>query len=231
LIMILFTLALIWSIFGEVDIVAVAHGKIIPSGHSKIIQSVETSVVKAIHVKDGQKVNAGDLLIELDTTITKADFDNASQQNQSLDSDQQRTQYLINLLDAQLNKQNNILRTAKAELDPLQYQILDNSWHEYQQQHNVLQSAYQQKQSELAATNATVSKLQQVLPLTEKRMNAFDIWSSSKNILSKRKILKPSAASSNASPRKSARPNHKSSNTNTSTNARSRNHSLKSPPK
>ena len=63
-------LALAWASFGTVDIVATAPGKIIPTGRTKVIQPFETGVVRAIHVRDGQSVKAGDLLIELDPTIS-----------------------------------------------------------------------------------------------------------------------------------------------------------------
>ncbi len=72
-IILIFCLALAWASFGKIDIVASAQGKIIPSGRSKIIQPFETGVVRAIHVRDGQSVKAGDLLIELDTTISQAE--------------------------------------------------------------------------------------------------------------------------------------------------------------
>src|ERR1700687_4665350 len=62
----LFVLALAWASLSHVDIVATATGKIIPTGHSKLIQPFETGVVRAIHVANGQNVNVGDALIELD---------------------------------------------------------------------------------------------------------------------------------------------------------------------
>src|SRR6202048_4374414 len=68
-----FAVALGWACIGTVDIVAVAPGKIIPSGRTKTIQPFETGVVRAIHVRDGQSVKAGDVLIELDPTMTDAD--------------------------------------------------------------------------------------------------------------------------------------------------------------
>ena len=70
----LFTVAVLWSIFGSVDEVAVAPGKLIPTGYTKTIQAEDKGVVKVIHVKDGSKVQVGDILIELDTTFTAADL-------------------------------------------------------------------------------------------------------------------------------------------------------------
>src|SRR5437868_10752886 len=68
-----FVLALVWACIGTVDIVATAPGKIIPSGRSKIIQPFEIGVVRTIHVRDGDIVKAGQVLIELDPTINAAE--------------------------------------------------------------------------------------------------------------------------------------------------------------
>src|SRR5512136_1271192 len=65
----LLCLGLIWASLGTVDIIASAPGKIIPSGGTKVIQPFEIGVVRAIHVRDGENVKAGDPLIELDTTM------------------------------------------------------------------------------------------------------------------------------------------------------------------
>src|SRR5712692_2760 len=71
----LFCAALTWASVGTVDIVATAPGKIIPSGRTKVVQPFETGVVRAIRVRDGQTVKAGDVLIELDPTMTDAERD------------------------------------------------------------------------------------------------------------------------------------------------------------
>ncbi|HEV7258714.1 MAG TPA: HlyD family type I secretion periplasmic adaptor subunit [Bosea sp. (in: a-proteobacteria)] len=70
----IFAAALVWSCIGTVDIVAIAPGKIIPSGRTKMIQPFDTGVVRAIQVRDGQSVKAGDVLIDLDTTAVDAEL-------------------------------------------------------------------------------------------------------------------------------------------------------------
>ncbi|WP_315759667.1 MULTISPECIES: HlyD family type I secretion periplasmic adaptor subunit [unclassified Bradyrhizobium] len=72
-IMLFFSIALGWSIVGYVDIIASAQGKIVPTGRTKTIQPLEAGVVAAIHVQDGDKVRAGDVLVELDRTVTEAE--------------------------------------------------------------------------------------------------------------------------------------------------------------
>jgi hemolysin D len=69
----IFCFSVAWASLGKIDIVASAPGRIIPSGGTKVIQPFETGIVRAIHVRDGQHVNAGDVLIELDPTINESD--------------------------------------------------------------------------------------------------------------------------------------------------------------
>lgn len=67
-------LVLVWSIAGSVDEVAIAPGKIIPAGQVKVVQAEDKGIVKAIHVKDGMRVTQGQVLVELDPTVSGADL-------------------------------------------------------------------------------------------------------------------------------------------------------------
>ena len=69
---------ILWASWAEVDIIASAQGKIVPSGKVKIIQPLETGVVKTIFVKEGQHIKAGDKLIALDYTSSQAVADRLS---------------------------------------------------------------------------------------------------------------------------------------------------------
>ena len=69
---------LLWSVLGQVDIIVNANGKIIPSARTKTIGSVDVASVRALHVSEGQSVKAGDLLIDLDTSMQDAEHDKAS---------------------------------------------------------------------------------------------------------------------------------------------------------
>jgi hemolysin D len=68
-------IAIVWSVFGKVDIVATAGGRIVPAGKTKILQPADTGIVTAIHVSDGDHVKAGDILIELNANQVSADRD------------------------------------------------------------------------------------------------------------------------------------------------------------
>ena len=66
-------LTLLWAVFGRMDVVATAQGRIVPNDRSKTIQPFEVATVKRILVSDGQQVEAGEALIELDATRAEAD--------------------------------------------------------------------------------------------------------------------------------------------------------------
>jgi hemolysin D len=65
--------AIVVSIVAEVDIAATGIGRLIPDGQAKIVQSFETGFVSEILVDDGSRVEAGDILIRLDTRDAAAD--------------------------------------------------------------------------------------------------------------------------------------------------------------
>jgi hemolysin D len=69
-----FVIALTWAIVGRVDEVAVAQGKVIPSGYTKVVQAEDKGIVRKINVRNGSGVKEGDVLIEMDTVITEADM-------------------------------------------------------------------------------------------------------------------------------------------------------------
>lgn len=62
----------IWATVGQISIVATAPGKFIPDGHLKEVQPLESSIVRGIDVTEGQHVRKGQLLVELDPTLSAA---------------------------------------------------------------------------------------------------------------------------------------------------------------
>jgi hemolysin D len=62
----LLAMLLAWAQIGRVDVVAVAAGRVIPDGRSKVLQSLDGGIVRAIHVREGEQVQEGQVLLELD---------------------------------------------------------------------------------------------------------------------------------------------------------------------
>lgn len=65
--------ALGWSWFGHLDVVAVAPGKLVPQSFIKIMQPADAGIVREILVKEGDQVNEGQILMRMDARIAAAD--------------------------------------------------------------------------------------------------------------------------------------------------------------
>ncbi|PID30532.1 hypothetical protein CR983_02665 [Candidatus Saccharibacteria bacterium] len=79
LIIIMLVVGLTWSYVGRLDVVASASGKIIPADSVKTVQAAGPGVVKSIDVSEGQSVKKGQLLIQLDPSLAKAEVKAAEQ--------------------------------------------------------------------------------------------------------------------------------------------------------
>jgi hemolysin D len=166
----LFCLALAWASFGTVDIVATATGKIIPTGRTKVIQPFETGVVRAIHVRDGQRVKAGDLLIELDPTISGAELGHLKSDLVSADLEVAR-------LRAELSGNANPLDAfnppegAPATLIEMNRQFLISQTAEQRAKLAAIDGQLSQKEAERATTAATITKIEATIPLLQQRVD------------------------------------------------------------
>lgn len=87
--------ALAWACIGEVDVVAVAPGRVVAVGHTKTVQAPEAAVVRAIRVADGDAVRAGQVLVELDATAPRAELARLADERLQLAADAARLRALL----------------------------------------------------------------------------------------------------------------------------------------
>ncbi len=62
-----------WALIGQLDVIISAEGKLTPQTLIKIVQPAEAGILKALLVKEGDQVKAGQVLARLDTTLAQAD--------------------------------------------------------------------------------------------------------------------------------------------------------------
>jgi hemolysin D len=158
----LFVIALAWSILGQVDIVAVAPGRIVVSDRTKVIQPLETSVVRRILVQDGDRVEAGQLLVELDATLAAADKANVQEQWAYASSESERTAALLRALDS---------GTAPviAHADSARRSQLQAEWQDIQARRAKLAAELQRRRAEMVTVQETIAKLEATVPLARTR--------------------------------------------------------------
>lgn len=172
--MVLFVLALVWSIFGEVDIVATAPGRIIVSDRTKVIQPLEASVVKAVLVKDGDKVHAGQVLVELDPTMATADKASVQEQLKAAHSEEQRTQALLQLLSKEKLLAQILSGLEGDSSTKLQLKAqLQAEWQDISAKLAKLDAESNRRQAEIATVKASIAKLEATVPMAQSREADF----------------------------------------------------------
>lgn len=163
-----FTAGTLWTTFGWIDIVATAQGKIIPSGYSKIIQPYETGVIASIHVQDGQTVKQGDVMIELDSTLNRADRDRAFNEYRAAKVEAARLQALI-------KGQSTFEAPPDAERAAvlLQQQLLRDQFAEYQAKMAAAQHLVDQRQAAVEQTKENILRLEATVPMETERAETY----------------------------------------------------------
>ncbi|WP_432695230.1 HlyD family type I secretion periplasmic adaptor subunit [Marinobacterium sp. YM272] len=178
----LFSIGVIWACVGEVDIVATAEGKIVPSGQVKTIQPYELGVVSKILVSEGQLVKAGDPLVILDQAQTAADERRLTQE-----SIQNRLNYLrLEQLSRYVDLFSNEITTEPIGIDesdrPIgssdqqfrhQQILLTQQQLSFRAQYEQLDQQILDKRAELKVNHALIDKLSGTLPLITQRVDAL----------------------------------------------------------
>ena len=190
----LIVLLILWASWAEIDIIATAQGKIVPSGRVKIIQPLETGVVKTIFVKEGQHVKAGDKLIALDNTASQADADRLSNEWRGQTADLARLQHFIVKLEykkadsgTEQGKQHNQAseHNQLTKLAPLvslsslpllelnQRLLLESSWQEYRSKLASFRSEIVKLIAEKKAIKINIRRLSKTLPLVTEQVESL----------------------------------------------------------
>jgi len=163
-----FAIAVIWAVLGKVDVVAVAHGRIVPEGGVKTIQPLEIGKVRAIHVRDGDRVRAGDVLIELDPTASEVDVDQLRRELLELDLVLRRLGAHLRGLDGRPPEfqpsdgaEPRIVRMHEAQLEA--------DLRAFQSRVATIEAEISRRLAEIDTIKAEIGKYRQILPLNKER--------------------------------------------------------------
>ena len=164
-ILVLVVVLLTWSFLGEINEVAVAGGKVIPSGQVKTVQVKNKGIVKEITVEEGQLVQEGDVLVILDPTTTTADYDSLKKRAAYYKLDIQR-------LTAELTQQP-FTPEEDPDLEPhdlaAEMALYQSRTSDYHTQRQSRLDVIDQKMARLQATQATYEKYAQVLAIQQEK--------------------------------------------------------------
>ena len=161
--LVLLVVGLAWAFLGHINEVAVAEGRVIPTGQAKTIQVKNKGIIKEINVTEGQEVQEGDVLVVLDPTTTTADYDNLKKRAAYYKLDIQR-------LTAELTGQ-----AFTPERDPdleahdlaAELALYQSRTSDYQTQRQSRQDVIAQKRARLQSTQSTYEKYAEGLKIAQ----------------------------------------------------------------
>lgn len=115
--------AIIWACCSKIDVVVTSTGSIQPVGNINVVKSYSSGTVKAINVVEGQYVNHGDILIELDTEALDIDVNQLNIQKMILEAQHEIYTMIKDSKDMSVVKASDY----EAELQPYIQAILDSN--------------------------------------------------------------------------------------------------------
>ncbi|MBI4783261.1 MAG: HlyD family type I secretion periplasmic adaptor subunit [Oscillatoriophycideae cyanobacterium NC_groundwater_1537_Pr4_S-0.65um_50_18] len=185
-----------WATFSKVDEVATAPAEVIPSTRIQPVKALSGGLLRDIQVKEGDRVKQGTPLVQLDPTLTDAEYQSAQQLYQKMQDnlarmqaelsgkagtntlDQFQDQLLVSRLkesQAAINQQQGAIKAAQAELTRLQATLRFASTKERSLSMLAVEGAiprldYLDTQSQVASLQAEMSAKEQELYQAQQEM-------------------------------------------------------------
>lgn len=158
----MFACSLAWACLGRLDIHATAQGRIIPAGKTKPVAASELAMVAAIFVKDGDRVQQGQVLVDLDPAAPQSDLLRLRREMQE--------QMVIALRQrALLDGETTITPPAGADISAALLEVHERQLRQRLADHRAtidgLENERRQKQAERSGNLADIERLRETVPL------------------------------------------------------------------
>lgn len=163
----LFIILLLWAIFGRLNIIASAEGRLVPKTYVKIVQPADAGIVREILVKEGQAVRAGQILMRMDKSLSDADA-------KTIRNEMALRSLQLRRIDAELGGTPMVRKSD--DPDDLFGQIeLQYGGHQksYVDALEQAQAAYRKAQREYESAREVLSKLKEVTPMLKQQADAY----------------------------------------------------------
>lgn len=160
--------ALAWASFARIEEIARATGRVVPSGQARVVESLEGGIVRQIQVREGDTVEAGQVLIQLDDTGSGANLGELRAQQMALTARAIR-------LEAELAEAHQPDFT-QAGIDPnsplavRESALFDSRAASYLGQSAVLEAQVQQRDQEITRLSAALDRLAENIALLDEEI-------------------------------------------------------------
>jgi membrane fusion protein, hemolysin D len=163
----LFAGLVIWALIGRLDVIAVAPGKLVPSSYVKVVQPSDAGIVKDILVREGDLVQAGQVLVRMDASLSQAD-------TRQIASQLMITGLQLRRIDAELSGQ---VPERLPDDDPVSFEQVLAQYHAHRQAHlDALggeRAALSRAEQGLMRARRDEAKLRETLPIYQDQERAW----------------------------------------------------------
>lgn len=175
----MFTVLILWSVIGKIDIIATAAGKLMPASNIKTIQTLTDSEIEEIYVQEGEYVKAGQDLIKFNQTEVIANISRIENEIEALKIAIARLQALLTE-----NPQENFNydRDIDAYLIKMHADLLKSQIIEKSARIDVLKGQIAKAEKEKDTISADLGRIEKLLPSVTERIEK-------KKILVDKKLL------------------------------------------
>lgn len=179
LIMLMFTVLILWSVLGKIDIIATATGKLMPASSIKTIQTLVDSEIEEIYVQEGQYVKEGQDLIKFNQTEVQANIRRIKNEMKALEIAVARLQALLTD-----NPEENFIydETIDEYLIKMHSGLLKSQMTEKAAKIEVLNGQIAKAEKEKDTIRADLKRIEKLLPSVEERIEK-------KKILADKKLI------------------------------------------
>ncbi|GHE22862.1 HlyD family type I secretion periplasmic adaptor subunit [Halomonas urumqiensis] len=157
-----------WAYFAPIDEVTRGSGRVIPSSQLQKVQSFDGGVVQNIQVREGQLVEAGQVLMSIDPTRFVSNFRENRAQAQSLRAKAERLRALVT--ETPFNPAED-LRTNAPDIVAQEREVYESRREELRQQEGILEDRIRQREEELNEAIARRDTAQREANMASQELN------------------------------------------------------------
>ena len=161
-------LLVVWSYFAEIDEVAKGDGKVIPSQQLQVLQSYDGGIVQDILVREGQTVEAGQVLLKVDPTRFLSSLEENTTQFAALAAKVQR---LSALTQGDVLRFNRELRERAPTVVDNERKLYNSNLAELDEVAAGSDSRIMQRRQDVEEERANLTQYQNVLSLSKKELS------------------------------------------------------------
>ncbi len=163
----LFVILMLWAVFGKLEIIASAEGRLVPETYVKIVQPADSGIVQEILVREGERVRQGQVLMRMDAQLAVADAN-------TIANELAMRSLQLRRIDAELGGKPLVKKPGEPDEIFLQvkaqYRDHRQSYADVRAQ---AQEALKRSQREYDAANEVLFKLQQVTPILMQQADSY----------------------------------------------------------